>query len=77
MPPRDSTDLKDTRPGMAAKKKSPEQKKWELANDHVKSNDFDRAKKVLAELTSRPNPFKAKAGKLLKEIEKESIPLKR
>jgi hypothetical protein len=71
MPPRDSSDLKDTRPGKVVKKRSSEQQKWELANAHFNSNNFDDAKKVLTELTKRPNPFNLRATKMLLELEKQ------
>jgi hypothetical protein len=72
MPPRNSSDLKDPRPGKIVKKRSPEQQKWELANIHLKSNNLDEAKKVLITLTKRPNPFNLRATKLLLEMSKQS-----
>lgn len=72
MPSRNSSDLKDTRPGKVVKKSSSEQQKWELANTHFKSNNLDDAKKVLTELTKRPNPFNLRATKMLLEIDQQS-----
>jgi hypothetical protein len=70
--PRNSSDLKDTRPGKVVKKRSAELQKWELANTHLKSNNIDDARTVLTELTKRPNPFNLRATKMLVEIDKLS-----
>jgi len=63
--PKDSSDLKDTRPLLA---KKADDARWKQANAYLKSNDFTLAKKALIELADYPNPYKLKATKLLKEI---------
>lgn len=68
MPPRTSSDVKDTRPTIAKKKHALDKKKWDLAMAHLKSKNLDLAKKVLTELTDHPNPFNQKASKALQEV---------
>jgi hypothetical protein len=70
MPPTDSRDIKDPRPGLVKKKHSAEQEQWDLVKTFVKSDDFDRARQILTELTDHPNPFKQRATKMLQKIDK-------
>ena len=68
MPPRTSSDVKDTRPTIAKKNYVTDKEKWDLAKAHLKSKDLALARKVLTELTDHPNPFNQKASKALQEI---------
>ncbi len=64
-------DLTDTRPLLVKKQEdAADLAKWKLALSYVKSNDLDQARKVLIELTERPNSFKNKASKTLEKINK-------
>ena len=65
--PRDSSDLKDTRPLLA--KKTSVNAKWKEAKAYMMAKDFKLAKKMLTELADVPNRYREKAAKLLQEIE--------